>query len=238
MPTLPTAPRSRITSALATVGAAAILVVGIDYISLAATGSTLLLGRGNSADAQTTVARTTAGPVLRLKAQSGSPALSVNTKKKVTNLNADQLDGLHGSALARTSSLTTFQGPACKSVADLSGPAVKVADLGTFTKGRADSSLDVDYGTNLQIDEVGGNGTIFELRVDDTPLDQVVVREGQTFTPVRFRGYALGISAGDHTVSIWAQSVFGTAAGSNTVDPFCFTNSRPFVNRVRVLETF
>ena len=42
----------------ATMAAAALLVVGVDYATFAATGDSLILGRANSADRTTTLTRT------------------------------------------------------------------------------------------------------------------------------------------------------------------------------------
>jgi hypothetical protein len=87
-------------SVLAVLGAAVILVLAANTVSIAATGQALLLGKSNSANANTSITRTTSGSVLKLKsALSSNSPLTVNGKGKVTNLNADQVDGLSGSAL-------------------------------------------------------------------------------------------------------------------------------------------
>lgn len=89
----------RITTSLTVLLATFGLVVGVDYVSFAATGSHLILGKTNSAGAVTTIKRTTAGPPLRITSTSSSaPPLVVNGKGKVGNLNADKVDGLDSSA--------------------------------------------------------------------------------------------------------------------------------------------
>jgi hypothetical protein len=54
-------------SLVATVSAAALLVVGFDYTTYAVTGESLLLGRANHADHVTTLSRHGSGPALSLK---------------------------------------------------------------------------------------------------------------------------------------------------------------------------
>jgi hypothetical protein len=68
---------------LAVVGAAVILALAGNTVALAATGQNFLLGKTNLASTVTTVERTTAGPAF-----------------KITNLNADKLDGLSSSGFA------------------------------------------------------------------------------------------------------------------------------------------
>ena len=91
----------RLERGLAVVGAATILVVGFDAVTFAATGSSLLLGRVNQANAVTTVQNTGAGAALNLVTKStASPPLTTNAKGLVPNLfagraaNADRVGGL------------------------------------------------------------------------------------------------------------------------------------------------
>lgn len=89
---------------LKTLGAALIvalvLVTCADYVSFAATGSSLILGHGNSANKITGLSRTTSGPALNLHTSTTSSApFSTNATGKVANLNADRLDGLNSTAM-------------------------------------------------------------------------------------------------------------------------------------------
>lgn len=85
---------------LAVLGAVTILLLAGNTIALAATGQALLLGKSNSANNITAVTRTTSGSALKLQTQSSTnPPLTVNGKGKVTNLNADTVDGLDSAAL-------------------------------------------------------------------------------------------------------------------------------------------
>jgi predicted regulator of Ras-like GTPase activity (Roadblock/LC7/MglB family) len=82
---------SRFERALIIVGAVAIAGFASDALTFAATGSSLVLGRTNSANATTVIQNTRTGAALKLitKSSSSSP-LAVNGKGKVTNLYADR----------------------------------------------------------------------------------------------------------------------------------------------------
>jgi hypothetical protein len=86
---------------IATLSAAALLVVGFDYTTYAVTGSSLMLGRTNHTDRLTTLARQGGGPALSLTSSGqSSPSLRVSSSARVPRLNADLLDGMQASALA------------------------------------------------------------------------------------------------------------------------------------------
>lgn len=125
-PTSPAAPIRRlwrrpllIASALA-----AAFLVTIDAASYAATGTSLVLGRTNTASAPTTVANDAAGPVLRLQtASTGSAPFTTNATGKVVNLHADKLDGLDAATIVSAAraavDATRLQGRTAAQVADL-----------------------------------------------------------------------------------------------------------------------
>ena len=88
-------------AAVSTAASATLLVLGMDYATLATTGDSLILGRTNRSDAPTVLTNTDDGPALRLKtAGRGSAALAVNGDSKVHRLNADELDGRTATDLA------------------------------------------------------------------------------------------------------------------------------------------
>lgn len=77
-----------------------LLVTSLDYMAYAATGKSLLLGKGNSANKVTTVTRTTNGPAMQFKVKNGTGApIKVNSKGRVGKLNADMVDGAHAADL-------------------------------------------------------------------------------------------------------------------------------------------
>lgn len=87
-------------STLAVFGAVGVLLLAGNTIALAATGQALLLGKSNSANTITALTRSTAGSGLKVTTHdsSNSPFL-VNGKGKVTNLNADTVDGYDSTAM-------------------------------------------------------------------------------------------------------------------------------------------
>jgi hypothetical protein len=92
--------RVHLATAVATVSAAALVVVGLDYTTYAVTGDSLLLGRINHADRTTTIVRHGGGVALSLKSRHGSPSLRVSSSARVRRLNADLLDGRNATDLA------------------------------------------------------------------------------------------------------------------------------------------
>jgi hypothetical protein len=93
---------------LAVLGAVTILVLAGNTIALSATGHAFILGTPNSANAITKLTRTTSGPALNLTTRrSSNPPLVTNGTGKVTNLNADMVDGLDSSVLRTHSFLFT-----------------------------------------------------------------------------------------------------------------------------------
>jgi len=91
----------RINSRIAGIGAVAMTLVVVGTgIADASTGSTLVLGRKNTATTTTTVADNKGTP-LALTAKNGAPPLEVNSSAKVRHLNADELDGLDSPQLQR-----------------------------------------------------------------------------------------------------------------------------------------
>lgn len=92
--------RVTLSTGIAAVSAAALLVLGLDYTTYAVTGDSLLLGRINHADSATTLVRHGSGVALSLKSGHGSPSLRVSSSARVRRLNADLLDGKNASDLA------------------------------------------------------------------------------------------------------------------------------------------
>ena len=92
--------RVRLSTVVATVSAAVLVVVGLDYTTYAVTGASLLLGRINHASSTTTIVRHGGGVALSLRSGHGSPSFRVSSSSRVRRLNADLLDGNSASELA------------------------------------------------------------------------------------------------------------------------------------------
>jgi hypothetical protein len=80
----------------------AAVVLGGGGVAWAANGNPLILGQSNKAGKTTKIVDTKGTP-LGLTAKAGKAPLTVNTGTKVTNLNADTVDGLSSGSFARTS---------------------------------------------------------------------------------------------------------------------------------------
>jgi hypothetical protein len=93
--------------------------------AVAATGGTFILGHSNRATTPTTLTNPR-GTALTLRARAARPALTVNTQARVPRLNADLVDGLSGSQLARTGGRTGSV-DASGALVDFSGDGVNDA---------------------------------------------------------------------------------------------------------------
>ncbi len=98
--------RSRVTTLLAVIGAATVLVLAANTVTLAATGKGLIAGKVNVSKKATTIKRTKPGPALKLKTKSGPP-FTVGNDGLVPLLNADKLDGQDAGAFATKAQAAT-----------------------------------------------------------------------------------------------------------------------------------
>src|SRR3954451_4471270 len=102
----------------ATVVAYVALIVAMSGTAVAATGSSLLAGRSNSANRATVLTNHGKGAALRLAAHNlTTPPLSVGRNhSRIRNLNADLLDGLTSAKLQRRVVGTCASGSAIRTV--------------------------------------------------------------------------------------------------------------------------
>ena len=84
---------AKMRSALAVLGAATLLVGGIQLVATAATGGPLLLGKSNVANKTTKLKTTGNKEALSLKSKSGKAPLKVSNSTLIKKLNADLVDG-------------------------------------------------------------------------------------------------------------------------------------------------
>jgi hypothetical protein len=140
----------KLTTAVATVAVAGLVVVGADYTSYAATGHSMILGHKNKANHVTTLKNTGPGAALSLRSRPGEPPLAVNNDSKVVNLNADLVDGQSASDLKTTRSLVyeatgTFNGGTTFSI---QSPATAdyLIDYSVFMSGTNGSSTTPTHG--------------------------------------------------------------------------------------------
>jgi hypothetical protein len=92
------------------------LFVALGGSAYAATGGDFILGHANKAGQTSSLTNAGAGPALKLASRKGTPPLAVSNDTKVTNLNADTLDGLNSTAFARSSGFRTLSFHAASSL--------------------------------------------------------------------------------------------------------------------------
>ena len=215
------------------------LVLGMDYVAFAATGQSVLLGKVNKANQVTTIERTTAGPALKLVTKPGKPPLQVKRAVKVKKLNADLLDGLSSTDLALRPQVSSYLTTACASQASVPNTFVKITDLATITKEHDDTLLRLDLANRLFVASMTNTGVIFELRVDDQPTTvgeaTALYRSTSVGTTLQlpFFGVFPELTAGTHTVSVWARANAGSATDV-MIDPGCWNSAD--VNYLMVTE--
>jgi len=198
-----------VTRSLATVGAAAILVVGFDYATYAATGSSLLMGRTNSASKVTIIKNTGAGSAVSLLTKSAASApFTTNAKGRVVNLNADKVDGLTASQIL-TASHTT------KAII-YTDPLTSHASSTTFTVGKVPAgtyAIAMNAAVNLS---TGGNfPTTYNLmrcwlHVSGSPFE---IGEGTDYS----------LDSGGFVTPSFAT--IGTFTGAETLLLDCYSNT-------------
>jgi hypothetical protein len=84
---------------------ATLVLTGGGVAAYAANGGTIRIGQANSGTRVTTLSNS-AGTALKLNSKAGTAPLAVNRTNKVTNLNADMVDGITEGSLARAAGQT------------------------------------------------------------------------------------------------------------------------------------
>jgi len=127
--------------------------------------------------------------------------------------------------------------PACPSSITAASTYGKVADLGTFEVQASGSLVEVTFHGRLYAGSTDGTGLQYELRVDDAESASGRVRGvlkqeetgGGVGRSVSMGGFFEGLSAGTHTVSMWARVANGTTAASVMYDPGCWSSDHVLV---------
>jgi hypothetical protein len=139
-------PRRSLAVTAVAVGAV-LLVVGVDSATYAATGSSLILGRTNAADAVTSL-RASKGPALDLRPGASTDApLTVSGTGKVWNLNVDRLDSLDSRDLQRRINQACGPGRALTGVGSSGDPSCSPIEPATLVLRVSDPGrLDAPFG--------------------------------------------------------------------------------------------
>jgi hypothetical protein len=151
--------------------------------------------------------------------------------------------GLTGAGLVRTTVLDV-NCPA--SGVSYSGTFTKVADIGTFTKLLANSTIEVTFDgrTYVSVVSFGSAGAIFELRVDNTATSNGRARASYRYSEAgngsligvqtSITGIFTGLAATTHTVSMWIQAKEAGGSGTGAqLDPGCFSTDHVVVKELK-----
>ena len=155
-----------------TVLGALALFVSLGGFGYSATGGNFILGRQNSAGKQTTLSaqvskkalqitntKTTAGATaLGLKVAAGHAPFTVSSGTKVTNLNADRLDGIDSASFLTLGLDGKVQCTGCVDAADVSG---KVGDSDTLDGIDSSGFMRGDGSADGQAVAIAPNSTVF-----------------------------------------------------------------------------
>jgi hypothetical protein len=113
----------------------------------------------------------------------------------------------------------------------------KVADIGSFTKQVANSTIELTFdGRTYSTFSFGVAGAIFELRVDNAATSngraRASYRESSVAVQTSITGVFTGLAAGNHTVSMWVQGVGGGGTGAQ-LDQGCWSTDHVVVKELK-----
>lgn len=119
----------------------------------------------------------------------------------------------------------------CISLPAVTPTYAKLTDLGTFTVNSPDSTVELVFNGRIFVGSfASGTGAVFELRVDDAAstagrarANLRAAQAGGGGVQSSILGYFTGLSAGEHTASIWVRTSTGGAASQAMVDPGCWS---------------
>jgi hypothetical protein len=135
--------------------------------------------------------------------------------------------------------LSAFQPVGCMQLVAVTTTFQKVGNMGTFTKANANSFIELNIQTNLQVGTLtGAYGIIYEIRVDDIATtigrNTAFLQQTGVSAMANFSGVFSGLAVGTHTVSMWAKTSNAGTASYAMYDSGCFNNSG--TNNVLVKE--
>jgi len=119
----------------------------------------------------------------------------------------------------------------CTSLPVVTPTYAKLLDMATFTVQSPDSAVDLTFNGRIFVGSfTSGTGAVFELRVDDavSPLGRAranlrAAEAGGGGVHVTITGSFTGLSAGEHTASMWVRTSSTGAANQAMVDPGCWS---------------
>jgi len=201
------------------------LVLGVASMALGANGDFFKVGRANLASAVSVLTKSGAGPALSLRVDSG-PALKVNSAAKVTNLNADKLDGKDFGAFNATR-VIGIQGPLPQEGTFTSkGGTLIVTAYGSGYRGTGSSLTHGRIGMEVFLD--GRSVGFSSIFANQRNVHQVFVPDPRVLD---------GVPAGEHTIRLEAAYVDGNCNVSGREDQFDYCTATDLEDRFKVLVT-
>lgn len=111
--------------------------------------------------------------------------------------------------------VSSFQPTGCQTLNAVTTTYQKIADMGVFNKTLLNTNVKLTLQTNLNVDSMGTLGVVFELRIDGnaTTLGNATatIKSVNTTDATSITGIYTDLTAGKHTVSLWAKTTTGTA---------------------------
>jgi hypothetical protein len=214
--------RTKLTTLLTVIGAVTVLVLAANTVAMATTGKALLAGKINKSAKLTSITRTTPGTGLQVRTKSAANApLAVNGKGKVTNLNADTVDGFDSSRLGTRILSWTYTG---------TSTSIRTFTLSGLPLGKYLISYEVYMPTNAITDGTTANcylltvPTLTDLRyaaetaVTTTGFGAPLAATGlvtknaddEVFLTCRLDDAGSWTATASHPVRITAQPILGT----------------------------
>ncbi|WP_345986557.1 hypothetical protein WCX49_05385 [Sulfurimonas sp. HSL-1656] len=127
----------------------------------------------------------------------------------------------------------------CPALVDVGTTYTKIATIGSYSKAADDTVLNVVFSGRIKATSTTGAGVIFELRVDDTATTVGRIRGivkatevGSSGVAATMEGFFTNLSAGSHTVSMWARSSSGSAIGTQ-YDPGCWQSDSVIIKEFK-----
>lgn len=120
----------------------------------------------------------------------------------------------------------------CTTLDTITSTYARLTDLATFTVQSPNSTLELTYNGRIFVEDlILSNGSLFELRVDDTESTVGRARahlraaeEGGGGLRVSFTGFFTGLDAGEHTASMWVRASSDGGSGDDAmVNPGCWS---------------
>ncbi|MDQ1699047.1 MAG: hypothetical protein QOG34_910 [Frankiaceae bacterium] len=201
------------------------LVLAMSGTAYAATGGAFILGHANTAGATSTLTTTAPGPALSLHAPSGKPALGVNTKAQITNLNANYLNGLSSTAihpvtLVAQNSSSALYGTTWTNVTNMSGTI-------SIPAGRSRPTIFSYSAECVVIGGSDGDWGVIQILVDGTAVTPNATNStdfafctedaGTHWVSAATQGYRV-LTPGNHTVQVQTITVTGGSAQTRLDD--------------------